>query len=266
MNIADVEENVQDLLTNYTPENFVYQLLNAYGKPKASITRLQKGTLNLSKKNGEILWKNQLLFRVADNIDAHLLIDQLRKSEEVKRYNIRFVVVTDWTTLLSVDMKSAETLDIPLKQLAKHFDFFLPWAGHEKQVSYNESQADIKAAYKMAKLYDEISEQAVTDKSRHSMNVFLSRILFCFFAEDTEIFPSPGMFTSSIKSHTEEDGSDLDAYLNKLFKAMNEKNRSKYPMFIQSFPYVNGGLFADKIASPKFSRQARKTILIYSGL
>jgi hypothetical protein len=88
--------------------------------------------------------------------------------------------------------------------------------------------------------------------------------LFCFFAEDTEIFPGKGMFTSSIASHTQEDGSDLDGYLDNLFDAMNKEDRSKYPAYIEGFPYVNGGLFANKIKSPKFSRQARK-ILVECG-
>ncbi len=264
MNIGQIEQNVRDVFVEFSQESFIYRLLEAYGKPKASITRLQKGTLNLSKNQDEIVWKNQLLFRQSTDIDLHVLTDKLSKGDEVSRYNLRFVVVTDWTTLLAVDTKTSETLDIQIEQLPKHFDFFLPWAGHEKHSSHNESQADIKAAYRMAKLYDEIWKEHMDEDTRHAMNVFLSRILFCFFAEDTEIFPKTGMFTSSVKSHTQEDGSDLHHYLDKLFASMNMKDRSAFPAYIQAFPYVNGGLFADKIRSPQFTRQARK-ILIECG-
>ncbi len=284
MSIAKIEEAVQEVFNDFSSDTFIYQLLAAYGKPKASITRLQKGNLNLSKLPGEIIWKKNLLFRVvaADgalpvhkpksgivreappkNLGLYTLAEQLRKSEPVSKHGLRFVVVTDYETLLAVDTKTADTLDIPLKDLPKHFDFFLPWSGQEKHRSHNESQADIKAAYRMAKLYDEICKDnpAMDAAARHSLNVFLSRILFCFFAEDTEIFPNEGMFTSSIASHTQEDGSDLHDYLDKLFEAMNKPDRSAYPAYIESFPYVNGGLFADKISSPIFSRHSRKVLI-----
>lgn len=277
MTIALIEDAVHDVFKEFSKETFIYQLLAAYGKPKASITRLQKGTLNLSKLPGEIIWKKNLLFRevarakpvpgivseARPNLDLHSVTDQLRKSEEVSKHGLRFVVVTDYETLLAVDTKTFDTLDIPLAELPKHFDFFLPWSGQEKHRTHNESQADIKAAYRMAKLYDEICKDnaGMDTTARHSLNVFLSRILFCFFAEDTEIFPKEGMFTSSIASHTQDDGSDLHEYLDKLFEAMNKPDRSSYPAYIESFPYVNGGLFSDKINAPKFSRHSRKVLI-----
>lgn len=285
MSIAKIEEAVQDVFKEFSPDTFIYHLLAAYGKPKASITRLQKGNLNLSKTPGEIIWKKNLLFRAVESkhpganphpgivreappkgLDLHIITDQLRKSDHVAKHGLRFVVVTDYETLLAVDTKTADTLDIPITDLPKHFDFFLPWAGQEKHKSHNESQADIKAAYRMAKLYDEICKEnpGMDAASRHALNVFLSRILFCFFAEDTEIFPQEGMFTSSIASHTQHDGSDLDVYLDKLFEAMNKEDRSAFPAYIEAFPYVNGGLFADKVKSPRFTRHARK-ILIECG-
>lgn len=283
MNIASIETSVVDLLKEITPETFIYQLLAAYGKPKASITRLQKGTLNLSKNPGEVVWKKNLLFRALDAShkhssgnprplqvgkattawDLHVLIDKLRKSEEVSKHSLRFVITTDWETILAVDTKTAETLDIPISQLHRHVDFFLPWAGLEKHVSQNESLADIKAAYRMAKLYDQICKDnpGLDAHGTHALNVFLSRLLFCFFAEDTEIFPQKGMFTSSIASHTKEDGTDLHEYLNKLFEVMNTEIRNGYPAFMEAFPYVNGGLLAEKLAAPKFSRHSRKIII-----
>ena len=101
-----------------------------------------------------------------------------------------------------------------LQTFDKHFDFFLPWAGMEKSKYKSENPADIKAAYTLAKLYDAIREDnnISTNDEIHALNVFLSRILFCFFAEDTGIFPKD-IFTYSIESHTQADGSDLHSYL-----------------------------------------------------
>lgn len=285
MNIATIETAVADIVKDVRPETFIFQLLAAYGKPKASITRLQKGNLNLSKTPGEVVWKKNVLFRAIDgkpnskahsdnpiplrvsekadsSWDLHALTDRLRKSDAVSKHAARFVITTDWHTLLAVDTKTAETLDVPIAHLHKHVHFFLPWAGLEKHVSQGESLADIKAAYKMAKLYDQIIDDnpGLDAAGRHSLNVFLSRLLFCYFAEDTEIFPTRGMFTASVLSHTQEDGSDLHDYLDKLFEVMNTESRSDYPAFLQAFPYVNGGLLSEKHAAPKFSRQSRKLI------
>jgi hypothetical protein len=159
------------------------------------------------------------------------------------------------------------TLDISLKDLPKNYDFFLPWAGMEKAQLQNENPADIKAAVKMAKLFDEIKTDNEDDSPEflHSLNIFLSRLLFCFFAEDADIFED-NQFSNAIASHTQQDGSDLKEYLDKLFEVLNtpENQRVGLPEYLNAFPYVNGGLFAKKHNVPKFSRGSRKA-LIESG-
>jgi len=265
MNIKKVEENIQQIAIPEGPDlNFIYDLLLAYGKPKASITRLISGTYNFSKKPGEVFWKNNLFFKHVEQKDLHYTIDELKNNNDILKHSPRFIVVTDFKQLLAVDTKNEETLDIELRQdeLTKHFAFFLPWAGMEKSQHKFENLADIKAAEKMARLYDEIIKyNTSSDPSfHHSLNVFFSRLLFCFFAEDTEVFKK-GQFVNSISSHTQKDGSDLAEYLDKLFEGLNIENKSEYPSHIQSFPYVNGGLFAKKLKSPLFSQKARRLIV-----
>ena len=97
----------------------------------------------------------------------------------------------------------------------------------------------------------------------HHLNLFLSRLLFCFFAEDTGIFEIESIFTETLVNNTNEDGSDVDQFLNTLFKKLNSKT-GDFPEYLNPFPYVNGGLFKDEIISPKFSKKAR-SILIDSG-
>ena len=218
MNLGEIEENVRAIVKGLDQETFIYSLLGAYGKPKASITRLQKGNLNLAKADDEVIWKKNVYYKqipIDSGVDIHVIADQLKRSDAVGKHDLRFVVVTDFKTLLAVDTKTLETLDVPILHLAKHAHFFLPWTGQEKHKSHNENPADIKAAYKMGKLYDEICTQnpAMRTSENHSLNVFLARLLFCFFAEDTEIFPTNGMFTDSIASHTQDDASDLSKLL-----------------------------------------------------
>lgn len=243
---------------------WIYDFLLAYGLPKSSIARLQKGNQNLTKTDGEISWKKKLLFREVKKKDLHLEISEL---EENYKHDERFLIVTDYKTFLAIDTKTNERLDIEFKDLIKHFDFFLPWAGMEKSQYASENPADVKAAVKMAKLFDEIKKDNPDTSTEflHGLNVFLARLLFCYFAEDTNIF-GKDQFTNAIASHTQEDGSDLDSYLEKLFEVLNTppNKRKKLPNYLTEFPYVNGGLFDRYYPVPKLSRKSR-TAMVENG-
>jgi len=261
MNITQIEKNLSKLIKNLNEETFIYDLLLAYNLPKATVTRLQKGTANLSKVNGEVSLKTKLFFKEVYNEDLHLSITNISKNI---KHNQRFIIVTDYKTLLAKDTKINVTLDIHIKDLPKNYDFFLPWARMEKAQLQNENPADIKAAVKMAKLFDEINSDNDNNSPefKHSLNIFLSRLLFCFFAEDADIFED-NQFSNAIASHTQQDGSDLREYLDKLFKVLNtpENQRVGLPEYLNAFPYVNGGLFAEKHEAPNFSYASRKAII-----
>ncbi|SEA56199.1 Type II restriction/modification system, DNA methylase subunit YeeA [Flavobacterium gillisiae] len=263
MGATQIEKNLDELVKSIDKENFIYDLLVAYGISKTTVTRLKKGDFNLSKVEGEVLYKKKVLFKEVASDKLLTTIDDLTKSEESLKHNPRFVIVTDYKTLLAKDIRTGITLDTPIKELNKRYDFFLPWAGQEKYQSKNENHADRKASYEMAKLYDILVHENPTiyDDGGHNLNIFLSRLLFCFFAEDTNIFPIEGMFTDALAQHTKPDGTDTHTFLNRLFTVLNRENNSKEPDFLQAFPYVNGGLFRDDIQSPVFSSKARKIII-----
>ena len=263
MNASQIEKNVIALVENLNKEEFIFDLLQAYGISKTSITRLKKGDFNLSKIEGEVLYKSKMLFK--EVISGSLLntIDELTKDTASLKHNPRFVIVTDYKTLLAKDIRTGLALDTPILEIHKHFGFFLPWAGQEKYAQTNENYADRKASYKMAKLYDILVTENpnIYDDGGHNLNIFLSRLLFCFFAEDTDIFPIEGMFTDILEQHTQKDGSDAHTFLDRLFKVLNTKDISKEAAHFKEFPYVNGGLFRDTIVSPKFTKEARKIII-----
>jgi len=274
MNLTQIEANLQQLISNFNKDTFIYDLLLAYGQPKASITRLQQGGLNLSKLEGEIAWKKKLFFKAVENDDLHELIDNIRTNGKSLKHDPRFIVVTDFETLLAIDCKTSDTLDIPILEIAKHFDFFLPLAGMEKAQHQFENPADVRAAERMAKLYDEIKKDNPTDTSEkvHNLNVFLSRLLFCFFAEDTGIFEKD-QFSHGISNHTQQDGSDLNTYLDKVFEVMNTEQSQRrsvsgveLPAYLDAFPYVNGGLFRNVHQAPIFTRRSRQAAIDSGGL
>ena len=265
MNIAQVREKVIALVGDINQAEFLYELLECYGKPKASITRLKmvgKGSYNLSKNADEVLWKKQVYFKTTNSDKLLTIIDGMKHADVVAKHQPRFIIAINSTHLLAIDTKTEDTLDIPLAELNKKFDFFLPWAGLEKTQAQGENPADVKAAEKMAKLFDLLRDNnpATTKEEIHWQNVFLSRILFCYFAEDTGIFP-PKLFTNHIGSHTAEDGGDLDDYLSRAFDVMNQESRKGVPEYLADFPYVNGGLFADKLPVPKFNRKSRAMLI-----
>ena len=262
MNIDQIEAKVKSL--DKTSRDFIYDLLRAYGLPKASISRLRSGNLNLSKTDNIIIWKKKLFYQVELHADLHLTIDELVGNPNTQKHNPRFIIVTDCNTILSVDAKTGDSLDVELERLDRHYDFFLPWAGMEKSQLQNENPADIKAAEKMAKLFDEIKKDNLddSDEFKHKLNVFMARLLFCFFAEDTNIFDED-IFTNSINSYTQEDGSDLDEFLNKLFLLLNQPDseRTDTPSYLKNYPYVGGRLFRHNYKSPKFSKRSRQAII-----
>lgn len=261
MNSQQIEERLRKLVLDVSKEDFIYDLLLSYGLPKASITRLKQGSYDLSDKENTVSWKKRVYFKVEYEADLHsTLMDLAGKS----KHDERFIIATDFITLLARDVKTKENLDIPINDLPKHYDFFLPWAGMEKATYQSENPADVKAAERMAKLFDAIRKDNPNDSPKfiHGLNVFLSRLLFCFFAEDTNIF-SEGQFTKGVASHTQVDGSDLNNYLDKLFEVLNtrKQDRENIPAYLDEFPYVNGGLFKDNISSPIFTRRSRQTII-----
>lgn len=261
MNITQIQENVEKVIKELDKARFVFDLLQAYGLPKTTISRLEKGGMNLSKDDGEIILKKKLYYKIVSGGDVGSVYDTVLADTKVGKYDPRFVVVTDGNHIRALDTKTKDVLDIAIKELINHFDFFLPWAGMEKFEGKEETIADVRAADKMAKFYDEISKDNPTgaEAEVHSLNVFLSRMLFCFFAEDTGIF-EVGQFTGAISSHTQVDGSDLHSYLDTLWDVMNtdKGQRQNLPAYLDAFPYVNGGLFRHQYAAPIFTRRSRQ--------
>lgn len=273
MNITQIEETVKKLASDVISsavdkDQFIYELMAAYGHRKTTVSRIKSGERNLAKVAGEVRAKRHIYFKHSDSNKVFSDIDDMKKKPSVAREKIRFIIATDFNQFVALDTRTHDTLDIEFSELGKHFDFFLPWAGMEKAVYQGDNPADVKAAEKMAKLFDLIKADNFNEKNKndtaalHGLNVFLTRLLFCFFAEDTGIF-TDNQFSSELESHTKADGSDVDSYLNRLFEVLNtsKENRHDLPDYLARFEYVNGGLFADSIGSPKFSTKSRRMLI-----
>jgi len=270
LSLKAVEERVAPLAAREEyGQEFIFDLLLAFGKPQGNVTRLRNGSLNVAiDPSTEVAQKNVVYFKETTS-DPLEVIEDLKSTPAVVRFSTRFVIVTDYVELVAHDIKTNETIGFPIREIDQHFTFFLPWAGMEKAQYVAESHADVKAAERMGKLFDELlqANPGIFDdeRGRHSLNIFFTRLLFCFFAEDTGIF-GDNQFTNAIGSQTQSDGSDLAEFLTDLFKALDTEHAADKPRHLAEFPYVNGRLFTitDDQVVPRFSKQARDE-LIASG-
>lgn len=261
MAITEYEDQIQEIVSEPDHSEFIYDFLGVYDIPRATVTKLRKGMNNLAKEAGAVYLKNKLYFRegtgdlMQDYADLQERVDELGSKP-------RYLLVTDYQHLLAKDTKTNETLDIEFAKLPQYFDFFLAWNGIEKADFDKENPADVRAAERFAKLYDVVKHDN-PNATPKGLNLFLIRILFCLFAEDTNIFEHD-LFTNRVKQMTVDDGSNFDQFISSLFGVLDfEKNQRPVdtPSWLNDFPYVDGDLFKDQHESLHFSAKARKLII-----
>jgi hypothetical protein len=266
MNIGEIYVQLTELIQSpFHRADFPFLLLEFYNAPKATLTKLRSGTQNKGEQAGDVLWSRKLFFRPAAQGQAAATLDALKEAKATKTHKPRFLLATDGTEVAAYDVKADETLHIDYAKLNDRFDFFLPLAGIEKYEAVAESQADIKAAGRLAKLHDEIERcnpDWLAPEKRHPLNQFLTRVLFCMFAQSTGSF-SQNLFVKTVSEYGEPNGENLKSLLKQIFDVMNipEDQREGLPAHIRAFPYVNGGLFAESTEVPAFNKRAKRMLV-----
>ena len=259
----EIEQRLADSFGNGVRASEVgYQLLYSFGKSERDIERYKEGKGVLRTFDG-LLIKGLFCYQAAPTTQLTDRLERLKHDPQVIKAAPKIIAVSDGTTILAYDLREKDTYENQLERMPSDFAFFYPLMDVERVHYVEESPADVKAAEKLAKLHDELRSynEFRSDDDLHDLNIFISRLLFCFFAEDTGIFEN-NLFTSSIKRYTKEDGSDLTDYLNETFNIMDVSFRQQnIPSIVKQFPYVNGGLFSKRIQIPKMGMKARKLIL-----
>ena len=244
--------------------------------------RNQNTRTNVAKnlEFGEVALKHKIYFKPIGKNYGDLLSDSgLTASEQlenalqtlktdplIKTHKIRIIIVTDFQTLLAYDVKTDDTLDVEFVELDKDYAFFLPLVGLERAKDFSEHPADVKASEKMGRLFDFIKRynEFDTKDDIHALNIFLTRLLFCFFAEDTGIFDKDSFF-QTLQATTQADGSDTNTFLHDLFEVldlpMDSPQRADKPSHLTKFPYVNGELFREQYWIPEFNARTRRILL-----
>ena len=265
------QEALEAIADQLNADSLPYELLRIFcGYGDASLQRVHDGRDNKSRDPQTILIKDKFVYCPFNKGTEPLAtIQALRDNASITRHNPRLYITSDGTTLIAFDPKDEDYYEGTLETLWRDFEFFKPLAGIEKFRNYEEAEADVKTAELMAKLYDDICRynDFRNPEVSHSINIFMSRLLFCFFAEDTGLFKQD-QFTKAIEDNTSIDGSDLADFIDRIFVILstNDKNlrEQQTNKIISDFPYVNGGLFCERYTIPHLSRRAR-LLMIQSG-
>ncbi|MBJ2234970.1 class I SAM-dependent DNA methyltransferase [Pseudomonas kilonensis] len=274
MNAVEIESAISDLaLEPFDAAEFPFTFLAAFGRKDAEIKRLRAGNNNASDVPGGVLLRNNIHIATCEPDTVGETLKALRTSPATTKAKAKFVFATDGQTLEAEELITGETITCDYSDLPNHFGFLLPLAGISTIKEIKDNPIDVRATSRLNKLYIELLNENpdwAKAERRHDMNHFMSRLVFSFFAEDTDIFHGDGLFTKTVEQFSERDGSNIHLVLSEIFLAMNIKlaervsAEPRLPGWANKFPYVNGGLFSGSTEVPRFTRMAR-TYLLHAG-
>ena len=278
MNPVEIEEALSHLaLQPFDAAEFPFAFLAAFGNKDTALKRLRTGHNNTSDLPNGVLQRSNIHLAVCAAETVGDTLRALRASPATAKAKAKFALATDGQTLEAEDLNSGEILACAYPDFADHFGFFLPLAGISTVKEIKDNPVDVRATGRLNKLYVELLNENpdwAGDDRRADMNHFMARLVFCFFAEDTDIFNGDGLFTKTIAQMSAADGSNTHEVMAEIFRAMNipiAARQSGLPPappplrpWADQFPYVNGGLFSGSTDVPRFTRMAR-TYLTHAG-
>ncbi|REJ80074.1 MAG: class I SAM-dependent DNA methyltransferase [Bacteroidetes bacterium] len=244
---------------------FLVEFFNVFGITSKRVSTFEHRVKKLDDKDGyiDLLWKGTILIEMKSrgkNLDKAFeqAKDYLHglKEHELPKY----ILISDFENFRFHDLEETKTIEFKLNDLVNNVQHFGYLLGYQKKVYKEQDPANIKAAELMGKLHDRLEEIGYTG---HPLEVYLVRILFCLFAEDTTIF-NKQQFQEYIEQRTNIDGSDLAAKLQELFQVLNtlkEKRFKNLDEQLADFPYVNGKLFEEILPTASFDTKMRQALL-----
>lgn len=213
----------------------------------------------------DLLWPGMLLAEhksAGEDLDEAIdqALDYVESLDD--REMPRLVVVSDFARMKILDLEdeAPEAFEFPLADLPREVDRFLVLAGYVSRKFEAEDAVNVQAAELLGKVYDEI---AATGYPGHQLRIFIVRVLFLLFGDDTGLWPRE-QFADLVRNRTAEDGSDLGMWLGRLFIALDTEQSHRTTALdedIAAFPFVNGGLYQERIDPPDTTRAMRDRLL-----
>ena len=244
---------------------FLVEFFNVFGITSRRVSSFEHRVKKLDDKDGyiDLLWKGTILIEMKSrgkNLDKAFTQakDYLHglKQHELPKY----ILISDFENFRLYDLEEDKIVAFKLNELVNNVQNFGYILGYTKKVYAAQDPANIKAAELMGKLHDRLEEIGYTG---HPLEVYLVRILFCLFAEDTTIF-NKQQFQEYIEQRTNEDGSDLAGKLQELFQVLNTAKENRFKNLdeqLADFPYVNGKLFEENLPTASFDSKMRTALL-----
>jgi hypothetical protein len=247
-------------------QSFYDDFFNVFGIKRRQVATFEEPVKKLGGKHGfiDLLWKGNLLVEHKsagrDLVRAkEQALDYFHdlKPEELPRY----VLVSDFQNFELYDLDERAEAKFKLAELPDHVDAFNFILGKKKVRFKDQDPVNITASELVGKLHDALE---ATNYKGHDLERFLVRIVFCLFADDTGIFEPSDILLDFLENRTKEDGSDTGPMLNQLFDILNtpeDERQSNLDEDLAQFPYVNGGLFAERLRAPAFDAKMRQQLI-----
>ncbi|MFP5470842.1 MAG: class I SAM-dependent DNA methyltransferase [Bacteroidia bacterium] len=244
---------------------FLDAFFDVFGIARRKVGTFEHKVKKLNDADGyiDLLWKGVILIEMKSrgkNLDKAFQqakdYAQGLKQNELPKY----ILVCDFFTFRLYDTEEQKNHEFTLPEFVNHVGLFGFISGYQKKIYKEQDPANIQAAELMGKLHDRLEEIGYTG---HPLEVYLVRILFCLFAEDTNIF-NKQQFQDYIEQRTNEDGSDLASKLQELFQVLNTPNENRFKNLdeqLAEFPYVNGKLFEEILPMASFDKKMRQALL-----
>ena len=243
-------------------KSFLEGFFNVFGISRKKVATFEHRVKKLDTHDGyiDLLWKGTMLVEMKSrgkDLDkaTKQAMDYLHGLKDFELPN--YILICDFEQIQLTDLEENRVITFNLNQFAGnvyHFGFML---GYQKKVYKEQDPANIKAAELMGRFHDRLEEIGY---SGHPLEVYLVRILFCLFAEDTSIF-NKQQFQDYIEQRTNEDGSDLASKLQELFQVLNTDREHRFKNLdeqLAEFPYVNGKLFEENLPTASFDSKMRQ--------
>lgn len=244
---------------------FLVEFFNVFGITRKRVSTFEHRVKKLDDRDGyiDLLWKGTILIEMKSlgkNLDK-AYGQAIEYTHGLKEHELpKYILICDFQNFRLYDLEEGKTIDFKLHDLVNNVQHFGYLLGYQKKVYKEQDPANIKAALLMGKLHDRLEEIGYTG---HPLEVYLVRILFCLFAEDTTIF-NKQQFQDYLEQRTNEDGSDLAAKLQELFQVLNTATEHRFKNLdeqLSDFPYVNGKLFEEILPTASFDSKMRQALL-----
>ena len=256
---------------NAEAKPFLIDFFNIFGVSDRRVNKFEYKVPKRSGGNGyiDMLWKGNILIEMKSRgKDLDKAYQQASEYfDGLKEYDLpKYILVCDFQRFRLEDVDNSKVYEFTLDELYKKVNLFGFIAGYSSKVELKEQDpVNLKAAEAMAKLHDKLKEIGYDG---HNLELYLVRLLFCLFADDTTIF-NKNIFYDYIRTHSSEDGANLASVINEVFEILNtpiEKRLKNISEELNAFPYVNGKLFEERLPLASFDSKMRSILLNCSAL